>query len=582
MKHLYSFLLLSCAAVAVSAAPVPRHLQIKKGVKRNVVETPVTLPATDITAEGFTANWKAVPGTETYSVLVYEPATAKVAGNYTILHETFDLVSAGTTVEPYFPDEAYVNLSDYDWTFTPDWQGFWPVFAQGKVSGMIYSPYIDLTNDGGKFTVTFDVEGQGGAMVMLTSYGDNDSKEAVEFVLTQTGTNTFTHTFTNGCHDTFLTFVDYGILDDPEGNYTDKFDFLDEITVTQELKAGDLALRLVGTAETARTSQSFATLPYRYGATQLAYDVQANVVIPGPDYPYDDTDYDVERSLYSPLEYVTLLDNENPGPGPDDPGTGDDDDPIVNGNTLYVGNYENPTNQDIEEGTWWIRSPFQWYTRYSASQIIYTAEMLKGLKAGDVITEVAFKYQDQGCFAFLTADLRIVAQNSEMTQFDPKPDTDKYPWIEFDSSKATLLEYSAELFYMTDEEIVFVLGEPLVYDGNSVVLTCWSENHGDEAQGVASFVKYGTTRNTQVFGSDSETFETVYETGYNYPYQTPEKFVPVAKFTIDRLSGINTVTVGEADAEAVYYDLQGRRVSAPSAGLYIRRTAEGAEKVIVK
>ena len=581
MKKIYSLLLLCCAALTASAVSMPRNFQIKKGVKRNVVETPAILPATDITEEGFTANWKAVPGTETYSVLVYEPATAKVAGNYTILHETFDLVSLGSTVEPYFPDETLVELSDYDWTITPDWQGYWPVFAQGKVSGIIYSPYIDLTNDGGKFTVTIEVEGQGGAQVVLTSVGENDNKEVVKFDLTQTGTNTFTHTFTNGCHDTYLTFVDNGVLNDPDQIYADKYDFLDEITVTQNLKAGDLALRLVGTAETARTSQSFATMPYRYGATQLAYDVQANVLIPGPDYPFDEFDYEVERSAYSPLEYVTLLGGETPGPGPDDPTPGDDD-PVVDGNKLYVGNYLEPTAKDVEDGTVWIRAPYNFAYKYSGSQIIYTAEMLKGLKPGDMITEIAFKYQDQGSFIDVVSDLRLVAQNSEVTCFDPKPDTNKYPWIEFDSSKATLFEYTASLWYMEDEEIVILLAEPLVYDGNSIVLTCWTENYGGEAMATGSIVKYTDKLQTQVYGHDSETFETVYETGYNYPYQTPEKFVPAARFTFNRTSGIGSITVGETSTDAVYYDLQGRRVANPAAGFYIRRTADGAEKVLVK
>ena len=124
---------------------------------------------------------------------------------------------------------------------------------------------------------------------------------------------------------------------------------------------------------------------------------------------------------------------------------------------------------------------------------------------------------------------------------------------------------------------------PLVDDGKSIVLTCWSESFGDEIQSVASIVNYCDTRNTQVYGSDTQTFETIYETGYNQDYMTPEKFVPVARFTFNRTSGIGSVTVGESEAaDAVYYDLQGRRVANPAAGFYIRRTAEGAEKVLVK
>lgn len=581
MKKLYLLLLLAATVLNVSAAGMSRSFRVKSGAQRLAVSAPVTLPATDITEEGFTANWKAVPGTETYSVLVYEPAVVPTSGTYTILEESFNLVNQGTTIEPYFPDDILVELSDYDWTYTPDWQGYWPVFARGMVSGIIYSPYVDLVNDGGKFTVTMNVVGTAGGQVVLTSTGANDTKEKVTFDLTQNGTNTFTHTFTNGCHDTFLTFVDNGILDDPNGDYANVYDFLDDITITQNLKAGDLALRLVATAETGLTHQSFATLPYRYGATKLAYDVQANILIPGPDYYEDPYDYEVEYSPYSELEYVTLLGGGGSGDDPD-PDPDPNPDPDLQGNTLFVGNYENPQPSDIEDGTWWDRAPYQWYTHYSGSQIIYTPDMLKGLKAGDKITEIAFKYQDQGSFVYLDTELRLVAQNSEKTEYIPKEDTDKYEWIPVDFNESVLLDYSAELYYMTEEEIVIPLGEKeLVYDGKSIVLTCWSENIGDEAQAVASIVKYIDTRNTMVFGSDSKTFKTVYETGYNEPYMTPAKFVPVAKFTVVKNSGIETtVTVGE-EAPAQYFNLQGQPVSNPSNGVFIRRTDKGAEKVVL-
>ncbi|MDE6311878.1 MAG: hypothetical protein K2L96_08715 [Muribaculaceae bacterium] len=583
MKKLYFLLVALCFVLSAAATEMPRALRIKSGAQRVAASAPVTLPATDVTAEGFTANWKAVPGTETYSVLVYEPGTAATAGTYVILKETFDLVSMGTTIDPYFPDDAFVELSAYDWTYTPDWQGFWPVFSRGMVGGMIYSPYIDLVNDGGKFTVTMNVVGTAGGQVVLTSTGSDGSKEKATFNLTQSGTNTFTHTFTNGCHDTFLTFVDNGILNDPEGEYMNVYDFLDDITVTQELKAGDATLRLVGTAETGLTHQSFATLPYRYGATKLAYDVQANILIPGPDYPEDEYDYEVEHSPYSALEYVTL----ESGKDPDDPENPDDPTPVDPGlkdGKLYVGNFENPQDADIEAGTWWNRAPYQWYTKYSGSQFIYTADMLKGLKAGDKIKGVTFKYQDQGSFAALETELSLVIQNTEKTEFEKKQDTEKYEWIPVNFSDAILLDYAAELYYMTTEEIEFEFGEEhaLVYDGQSIALTCWSENLGEEVSAVASVVKYGTLKSTMVFGSDTKTFQDVYETGFNEPYMTPEKFVPVAKFTVETSSGIKEISVGDGEMKAEYFNLQGQRVENPTTGCYIRRTGTDVEKVFIK
>ncbi|MDE6333652.1 MAG: hypothetical protein K2L77_03285 [Muribaculaceae bacterium] len=299
MKNVYAFAIVALfsTGIAASAAPVMKSLK-----KTASLSAPVSLPATDITDEGFTANWKAYPGAETYTVLVYEPTVVSAAGEYSILEESFNLVSKGSMVEPYFPDEALVSISDLDWTYTPDWTGFYPVFARGMVSGIVYSPYLDLVHAGGKFTVTMGVTGYSGATVKLTSNGSTE--ETKEFVLETSGYNEFTATFTNGTHDTYLTFVDFGILDDPDNLYSNCFDYLDDIVVSQHLEAGETALRIIDCKEVSGTSHQFATLPFRYGATRLAYDVQANIVtFNDPDDPYD---YDVEWTPYSELQYVTL------------------------------------------------------------------------------------------------------------------------------------------------------------------------------------------------------------------------------------------------------------------------------------
>ena len=299
MKKLYTFLIISTLALGAAAAP-----QMKAPKRAAGLDAVKVLPATDITAEGFTANWQAYPGAETYCVNIYEPIEIAADGRYSVLEENFNLVSKGTMLEPEFEEELYISISEeYDWTYTPDWWVYGGVYARGMVSGaIVQSPYIDLTADGGKFTVDFSVVGYAGAQVRLTSYGS--TTDVREFTLTQTGENVFSAEFTNGIHDTYLSYVDFGIIDDPEGDYAACFDFLDEITVSQQFKAGDVALRPVGIAETEATSITFEKLTYAYGAKHLAYDVQANIVtFNDPDDPYD---YDVEYSDFSPLEHVYL------------------------------------------------------------------------------------------------------------------------------------------------------------------------------------------------------------------------------------------------------------------------------------
>lgn len=304
MKKAYFLTAAIVLGVAVCGA-APRKGAPRMGAP--YVSTPVTLPATDITPTGFTANWKATPGASLYQVTTYEPITVDSDGKYIVLEEGFNYIELGTFLEPYFPDEIYVNLDDYDMVDTPDWQGYLPVFARGMVGGIVYSPYIDLTNDGGKFTVNLSVAGWAGAMVKLTATGSKT--ETKELYLTENGLNEFAVEFTCGCHDTYLTFVDYGIVNDPTGDYADRWDFIDNIQIIQDLKKGDQVLRLVELYETAEdsgeTSHGFYDMKYHNGAKHMAYDVMAiSVVYNDPD---DDWDYDVYYSDYSPLEHVMML-----------------------------------------------------------------------------------------------------------------------------------------------------------------------------------------------------------------------------------------------------------------------------------
>lgn len=584
MKKFYTILLAGTIAFGAVAAhhKMPTRLPKKMQHRITNIATPEVLPATEVTEEGFTANWKAVSGAETYTVLVYEPIQITKAGDYAILDENFNLVSEGSTIEPFFPEEAFVELSDYDWTYTPDWQGFWPVFAKGMVGGIIYSPYIDLTHNNGEYTVNFTVVGYGGAEVRLASEGT--TSEEKRFILTETGANYLTATFTNGSHDTYLKFTDYGITDDPDGDYMGYYDFLDEIQVVQTLQAGDEALRLVSSTESSRNYAKFPELPYRYGATDLAYDVQANIVEFGdPDDPWD---YEVFYSPWSALEYVTLgtpgeEPGEEPGEDPNNPKV-DPEYPAGDNMVAYVGEYEDTSKAEIMDGTWWDRAPFQWYTVHSASQIIYTADMLKDITKGDIVKSISFKYADQGCYDIADASLNVYVGNSSATEFVQKPDSEYYLWHEYnpDTAHQAYLDYTDELYYMQDMEIEFTLEEPIIYNGESLVVTCRSINNGSDLQATASYIAMCDTKNTMVFGSDTVPFDDVLATGVNHPYQTPNKWVPVLKLVYDRPNSVNAI-IGATAGEAEYFTLEGIRVANPSAhGIYIRRDANGASKVV--
>lgn len=301
MKKVYSLFICAAffCAVGVSAAPLS-----KAPKKLSALAGPVVKPATDITATGFTANWSPVAGAETYTLNVYEPITVPDDGTYAVLQEDFSLISKGSIVEPYYYDEGLIAyLDELDWAFTPDWSVYLPVFAKGMLAGIIYSPYIDLTNDGGRYRLVLGITGYQGAEIQVETNGVSADKRVV--TLASNGYNEVVLDFENGSHDTYFTVTDMGIPDDPDQQYIACVSFLDDVSVVQDLRAGDLVLRPVQCVETSETSHRFDDLKYRYNATVLAYDVQGNVVtFNDPDDPWD---YDVEYTEFSQLEYVRLV-----------------------------------------------------------------------------------------------------------------------------------------------------------------------------------------------------------------------------------------------------------------------------------
>lgn len=255
--------------------------------------------------------------------------------------------------------------------------------------------------------------------------------------------------------------------------------------------------------------------------------------------------------------------------------------------TLTVGNFDNPGQAEISEGagSWWEKAPFQWYTKYSGSQMIYDAEYLTQLADDNgSITEVVFKYGDEGAFLPVEADLTIYVENTDAAEFEKKPETEQYMWVNFDPSSSTSAQsYSVDLYYMEDEEIHFVLDKPLKYTGGNLLITAWSEVTNDSE--IMTLVYYAMRTGkytTMCMGSDRESFEQIYDTGLQYPYQSPLKNVPVLKLLYTKGAGIADVEA-DTNAPVQYFNLQGVAVQGDTLapGIYIRRQGTTATKVTV-
>lgn len=293
--------LLTANVAAAHSRPLKAASHIAKQ-ETSWLKAPEVLPATDITKDGFTANWKASAGADGYAVFVNSCEEAAKAGRYAVMQEDFSLVYLGSVIEPVFLEEMTSNLDDYECTFTPDWTVSQCIFAGGKIGGVIWTPYLDVRADGGKYRVSMTIQGYAGQEIVVVSNGSTEDTR--KFLLADNGNNFVELDFENGSQDTFLRIVDNGFPDDTEGLHIDKIAYLDDIEVSQEFAAGDNIYRLVAVGETENTSYSFAELPYRNGETRLFYDIYAtSFYFPDPD---DEWNYETYWSDFSSKQEVLL------------------------------------------------------------------------------------------------------------------------------------------------------------------------------------------------------------------------------------------------------------------------------------
>lgn len=140
MRKIYLFMLLALTATTAKA--------------QQSLDTPKAKPATNITAKGFTANWERVDSAEAYCVFVYDQKPVTRDGETVIIDEDFPYINQGSVIEPAGGDEMYVDLSEKGYTSTYGWSAYgYPNFIPGMVDGLLYSPYLDLRGNDGRYKI---------------------------------------------------------------------------------------------------------------------------------------------------------------------------------------------------------------------------------------------------------------------------------------------------------------------------------------------------------------------------------------------------------------------------------------------
>ena len=233
------------------------------------LDTLEVVEGTGISRDGFTANWKESYRAMGYIVNLERRHEAKEDGVFTVVHEDFEKITDGDLDWPY---PFYGNIDDI--TSMPGWgiNSFATRTVKGMLgldntykkygdAGYLVSPAIDLSGDGGKFVVRFDVYGTAGDVVSVEC-GD----EVETFTLASDRMNEGSVSFDNGTEKTqFTVTFDGGELL-----------FIDDLYVEQAVHAGDVVKEQLGAFNTegAETNYVFTGLGANIGDIYV-YTVKA-------------------------------------------------------------------------------------------------------------------------------------------------------------------------------------------------------------------------------------------------------------------------------------------------------------------
>lgn len=247
---------------------------------------PKALPATDVTKNGFTANWEAAENAVGYEIFLMRTEKMSEEKDVDIINESFDKVTEGTIQNPEFNSSSTLDA----YTSTPGWgsdrmqclaAGYMGIAPYG-MSGSIYTPSVDLSANNGKFAVTMNMEevnyGQpsSGTPVEVRLYNDDDVVLETKSATLEEGFKDYTFEFTKGEKDCYLEIYYKNLAD--EDKKSNKL-FIDYIKVSQTLAAGDSYTTLVDERKLENVTSTKFEVPltkdisYTYSLVSYAYTV---------------------------------------------------------------------------------------------------------------------------------------------------------------------------------------------------------------------------------------------------------------------------------------------------------------------
>lgn len=178
----------------------------------SAIEAPVANEATGITATGFTANWSPVEGAASYTL--YVDRRQPSAGGEILLSEDFAKCTTAGTAN--LGGTNAFQIVDGQYFQTSGWSGkyLYPEVGMMKMGnssngGALCTPAIDLSSNGGTFTVQFAASRYNNdkekSVMKVYLEGDEAHAQTTE-MLPLDPMNTYTLTFTGGTESSKIVF----------------------------------------------------------------------------------------------------------------------------------------------------------------------------------------------------------------------------------------------------------------------------------------------------------------------------------------------------------------------------------------
>ena len=221
------------------------------------MEPPVATEATEVSKDGFRANWTSVENATQYELRVRSEYTIPQSGPFVIADENFDNVNVGTIENPIYNDNAY-RFDQY--TEYPDWAGLYCFLADGMIGlssyyqtpeynmSTIMTPYYKVsTANPGKIKINLSamaVDCSPGTRLQVILYDVDPVTEyitanSVQYVeINEEMTSYELELGESNYYTIYISFME------PEGEQG-VFDmvFVDDIKITQEMEAGTVLTR---------------------------------------------------------------------------------------------------------------------------------------------------------------------------------------------------------------------------------------------------------------------------------------------------------------------------------------------------